>query len=125
VKPLKPLTILLLGPALLALAVMVVAVTVNPALRTPRGGWIGLVVGAALGLIIFVPLAAGRARPPQFVRRHFESLERWSSVLLAMGLGHWLFAGMGNNGLLIAFSVLFLSASFRAYLSMLTRRPTA
>jgi hypothetical protein len=121
-KALRPITTLSLGPLLLAVAVAAVGAAVQPDLRTPRGMIICGVVGAAVGVLVFAPIAAGGTACPRFVRRHFEQFERWSSVLLSMGLGHLLFLRMGSAGGVVALALVFLSACLRVYLSELGKR---
>jgi len=55
----------------------------------------------------------------EFVRRHGERFDRWSSFLLAMGLGHLILRMTGYLGFIIAGIAVFLAAGFRVYLSAL------
>jgi len=124
-RPLKPFTTLVGGSVLLAVAVATGAAVVRSDMRNPRGVAICLVTGAILGMLIFGPIAAGDALRPAFVRRHFNQLERWSAFALALGLGHWLGMGLGDNGIIWAFAFVFLGAGFRIYLSGVANRRAA
>ena len=124
-KALRPMTTLLLGSMLLGFAVAACGAAVLPQLREPRGIAICWATGTALGLLVFLPIAAGEGTRSRFVRRHFEHFERWSSVLLAMGVGHWLFSGIGDAGSVLAFVLVFVAACFRVYLSTVAKRSAA
>jgi hypothetical protein len=113
----KPFTIMSLGPLLLGLTLGAV-VLVDPMMRNVRGVLIGVVCGTTLGLFMFAPFAAGEVLRPRFVGRHLAQLDRWSAMLLAMGLGHCVFSRVGDYGLLIAFAVIVAAALFRVYLGV-------
>jgi hypothetical protein len=121
-RTLKPITTFVGGSALLAVVVATGAAAVQPDVRNPRGVATWLVAGAILGAFIFGPAAAGNAFRSAFVRRHFEQFERWSAFVLALGLGHWIGRMLGDNGILWAFTFVFLGACFRVYLSVLATR---
>src|SRR4051794_39813709 len=116
-RSLKPYTTFLGGSLLLAVAVATGAALVQPDMRNPRGIAVCLVTGAILGMFIFGPIAAGAAFRSVFVRRHFQQFERWSAFVLALGLGHWIGIGLGDNGMIWAFAFVFLGACLRVYLS--------
>ena len=60
-RPLKPLTLLVGGPLLLAIAVAICAAVAQPGVRDARGVAIFLVVGLVLGMLMFGPIAAAEA----------------------------------------------------------------
>jgi hypothetical protein len=120
-RSLKPITTLLFGPLLLAMAVSIAGAVADPGLRNPRGILIGLGIGMALGLLIFIPIAASDAFRWRFVRRHFQQFDDWSAFLLAMGLGHCVFLQMGDWSILAAFAAIFVGALVRQCLSQIHR----
>jgi hypothetical protein len=124
-KSLKPITTLVGGTFLLSGAMATAVAIVQPDFRNPGGVTICLVAGMVLGIFVFGPVAAGDAFRSAFVRRHVEQFDRWSAVVLAMGLGHWAGMGLGDMGLIVAFAFVFLGACFRVYLSGLARRRAA
>ena len=124
-RSLKPLMILVGGSLLLSVAVALVAAAAQPPLRNARGVALGLAAGLAVGMFVFGPIAAADVFRPAFVRRHFEQLERWSAVGLAMGLGHLVGTILGDKGIILAFAFVFLGACFRVYLSGVAKRPAA
>ena len=124
-KSLKPLTIFAGGSALLAVAVALSVAIAQSDFRNTRGIAICLAGGMVLGMFIFGPIAAPDVFRPDFVRRHFAHFERWSALLMAMGLGHWIGLAAGDAGIVLAFGLVFLGACFRVYLSGFANRPAA
>lgn len=51
-----------------------------------------------------------------FVRRHVQHLDRWSSALGFLGLGHLILSRFGDAGLLVAATLVFVAACFRAWM---------
>jgi hypothetical protein len=51
-----------------------------------------------------------------FLRRHFQSLDRWSAMLLAMGLGYVVLSQLGDGKMLAAMLLITVGAFFRALL---------
>ena len=124
-RSLKPFTTFVGGSVLLAVTVGIGAALVQLDMRNPRGVAIWLVAGAIFGMFIFGPIAAGEAFRSAFVHRHFEQFERWSSLVMAMGLGHWIGTMLGDTGIIWAFALVSLGACFRVYLFGLAERPAA
>ena len=90
-KSLRPLTIVLLGPAILALAGTALWGVVRPDMRTLYGLGLGFMLGAALGLSTFGPIAAGvaiRNRHPGWVNSYFPHINWYTSFIMALSLGY-------------------------------------
>ena len=60
-----------------------------------------------------------------FIRRHKQQFDHWSSILLSFGLGYIVLSLLRDLGPLVAMSMAFLAALFRAWLFAVTRRPAA
>ena len=124
-KPLKPLTTVVLGPLLLGVAVAAGAAVFDASYRNPRAAAVCIIAGVVFGLLLFVPVAAPEVFRPRFVRRHFEHFDRWSALVGAMGLGHLVGLRLGNHGFIVAMLALGLCACFRIYLAGVAERRSA
>lgn len=122
VRPIKPLTTLIVGPVLTGAAMAIATAVVRPDLRNARAMLIALIAGTMFGLLMFGPIAAGEALRSTFVRRHLATFERWSAICIAMGLGHLIGSRLGTNGIFFAWGLVFVAACFRVYLSSVARR---
>lgn len=60
-----------------------------------------------------------------FIRRHAQRFERWSSALLLLGLGYIVLSLLQDLAPLVAMTLVFASACFRALLFAVTRRRMA
>ncbi len=58
-----------------------------------------------------------------FVRRHSQPLDRWSSTILFLGLGHLWLGRFGDTGIFAAMALVFVAACFRTLLFEVIRRP--
>ena len=112
-KSLRPAIIVTLGPALLGFGTAVAFWFGLPDSRTVTGvGW-ALLVGAALGLAIFGPIAAAQAvrhRRSDWLFRHSFRIQWYTSAAMGLALGyliacvrHQLFDGFAGLALLIVF----------------------
>ncbi|HEX4052860.1 MAG TPA: hypothetical protein VHX86_01210 [Tepidisphaeraceae bacterium] len=50
-----------------------------------------------------------------FVRHHVQHLDRWSSALMFLVLGHLILSRVGDAGILVAAALVFVAACFRAW----------
>jgi len=122
-RPLKPLTIMIVAPLLVAITVAVLFSYFHHNFHDPRLIAIAAITGYSIGLLLVAPIVASEFARASFVRRHFTQFDRWSSIIGALGLGHLIGISIGNWGMLIAFVAVFLTVLFRVFLSGLATHP--
>jgi hypothetical protein len=121
-RPLKPFTTFAAGSLVLAAVFGAVTLIAHPDRSTLRDLGVASAIGLLLGAPLFGAIAAGMVCPSQRVRRHFEQMERWSSILMAMGLGHWFSLQLGEYGTFVALALVFIGACFRIFLHGVAKR---
>jgi uncharacterized BrkB/YihY/UPF0761 family membrane protein len=90
-KSLRSLTIVFLGPAILAVASTALVGVFRPDMRTFSGLGLGFLLGAALGLVLFGPIATGvaiRNRHPEWLNRYSIHINWYTSLVMLFSLGY-------------------------------------
>ena len=115
-KPLRPMTILAVGPPLVGVAVSAVAAILVPGVCTVRGILIWIVTGVIFGAVILTPIATVEAFRPRLVYLLGPYAYRiWWSVSLSMAVAFgYILAVMRRGGVdgffWLAIVVLFIGA---------------
>ena len=122
-KPIRPLTIIALGPLFLAAAFVAGMWLVLPNARNPADiGWAGL-IGAIGGLVFFGPIAGViwiKTRYPEWFASNYCRLNWYTSMAGGIASGFWLACTiyhMSGKLLLAGLGILILGASVKIGLS--------
>jgi hypothetical protein len=90
-KPLRPIVIAVLGAVLLGVAVTIAAVLTAPDARNAPRMLVWLITGAAMGLVIFVPIAVTemfRSRLIWWLQPHWFRIQWFVSLTMAGAMGY-------------------------------------
>ncbi len=123
-KSLRPITILVIGPALAGIAVAVVAAIVGHDPCTVRKCVIWFVAGAVQGALVLAPIAAGegfRARLA-YLRPYAFQIQWYVFLTMAVAFGYilaYLRQGTFDGLVLLAFAVVFVGAGIKVVTSNL------
>jgi hypothetical protein len=126
-KSLKPLTIIVVGPMLLAVAFPAGTWVVLPSARHLVGMAWACLIGAVGGLVFFGPMAAViwlKTRFREWFERNFYRLQWHTSMAMGVALGYWIACSVDNAGgnlLMPATVILILGASVKVGLSNTVR----
>lgn len=126
-KPLRPLTILAVGPPLAGVAVSAVAAILVPGVCTVRGIVIWFVTGVISGAVILIPIAtveAFRARLVYVLGPSAYPIWWSTSLSMAVAFGYMLavIRGGGVDGFFwLAIAVLFIGAMLKMAMQILYR----
>jgi len=122
-KAISPLTIITVGPALLAVAFAAGVYLALPSARHLADmGWASL-IGAIAGLVSFGPMATViwiKNRFSEWFGRNFCRLQWYTSMTMGIALGFWMACTVyktAGNLSLVSFGILFLGASIKIGLS--------
>ncbi len=126
-KALRPSVIVTLGPSLLGIAFALGASVAMPrSHELPSYGYL-FMIGVAMGLAIFGPIAAILAigeRHPEWLERHSWRIGFYSSVAMALSIGYLgacMYHRVSDNLMFAAFALVFLGATIKTGLSCALR----
>jgi divalent metal cation (Fe/Co/Zn/Cd) transporter len=123
-KSLRPITILVIGPALAGISVAVVAAIVGHDPCTVRSCVIWFIAGAIQGAVVLAPFAASEGlRTRLAYLRPYTFRIQWDvSLAMAVALGYilaYLRQGIFDGFVVLAFAVVFIGAGVKVVMSNL------